>query len=86
MSAKFFSSSHPASRHLTQKEQDDQVSALYELGLLGSSSRGPGRREKGKDRDLPGGSSVPERYPNKSKSAPFMEKVPSEPYPYPAAS
>jgi hypothetical protein len=72
MSAKLFgkSTSHSARDPAeVLKRQEQQVSALYELGLLGSS-RGPGRREKNKDRAAAGGSSVPERYPNKSKSVP----------------
>jgi hypothetical protein len=41
----------------TTKEQrnQDQVSVLYELGLLSSSGKGARRRVKDKDREAPGG-------------------------------
>jgi len=68
MSKRLFDNS--ASRNQNQNTQksayhDEQVSALYALGLLTSSDRGPRRREIDRVRE---DISVTETYPRKSES------------------
>jgi hypothetical protein len=67
MSKRLFGNS--ASRNQNQNTQkgtysDEQVSALYALGLLTSSDTGPRRREIDKTREA----DAAESYPKKSKS------------------
>jgi hypothetical protein len=55
-----FANRDPASSSTKTRDQQeqDQVSALYELGLLGGSDKKTRRREKGKDKDIPSGARV----------------------------
>jgi hypothetical protein len=74
MSKRFLtsSSSNPDSAFATSKEQKekDQVSVLYELGLLSSSDKGTRRREKDKGRELPGGARIAGSHSKKSTQQP----------------
>ncbi|KAE8454169.1 hypothetical protein EG329_005094 [Mollisiaceae sp. DMI_Dod_QoI] len=49
-------------------KKKDEVSLLYELGLLDESDKRPRRREKDKDREEPGGARVAGSYPKKNFS------------------
>lgn len=73
MSKKFFglsSSARNPTSPIQEKTQADSVSALYELGLLGSGDGRSKRREKGQNRDLLGGPEVEESFPRKSTHLP----------------
>jgi hypothetical protein len=49
-----------------EQQNKDQVSVLYELGLLSNSDKRPSRREKDKDREVPGaGARVAGSHPRK---------------------
>ncbi|KAA8563934.1 hypothetical protein EYC84_011940 [Monilinia fructicola] len=56
---------NPTSFSRREQEQKDQVSRLYELGLLSKSDKRSRRREKDKDKDLPGGARVAGSHPKK---------------------
>jgi hypothetical protein len=70
MSKRLFGNSAPRNQNQNLQKgtyQDEQVSALYALGLLTSSDRGPRRREIDKTREI----GAAEAYPKKSKSPIF---------------
>ncbi|KAB8291564.1 hypothetical protein EYC80_006364 [Monilinia laxa] len=56
---------NPTSFSRSEQEQKDQVSRLYELGLLSKSDKRSRRQEKDKDKDLPGGARVAGSHPKK---------------------
>ncbi|ESZ92848.1 hypothetical protein SBOR_6756 [Sclerotinia borealis F-4128] len=56
---------NPTSFSRREQEQNDQVSRLYELGLLSDLDKRSRRREKDKDKDLPGGARVAGSHPKK---------------------
>lgn len=54
---------NPTSFSRREQEQKDQVSRLYELGLLSDSDKRSRRLEKDKVKDLPGGARVAGSHP-----------------------
>jgi len=66
------SSRESVSAATKEQREKDQVSALYELGLLSNSDKRPSRRGKDKDREGPGaGARVAGSHPRKGTLQPI---------------
>jgi hypothetical protein len=64
----------PSSTAAGHKEKD-QVSVLYELGLLSDSDKRTRRREKGQGREEPSGARVAGSHPKKSTQQIYAEFI-----------